>query len=185
MTVDLMLNGENRGYHDENWNASRASEVRLGNNLGSVMAEGIFAKLCRSWYAMRDVEEQGWSRMACVFMTLTALGQILCARASVDRYLGLHFVALNACLRFRQTGFSLLTTLAARYGTFSKMPLDGHAHLVSQGWAGKGSGLRQGAINRPVVVAQKKTLSGIGKDRDEAFPFWDQLVFRKTSIAVL
>ena len=56
------------------------------------------------------------------------------------------------------------------------MPIDGHAHLVAQGWSGKGSGLRPGAISRPIVVAQKKTLSGIGKDRDEAFPFWDQCV---------
>ncbi|KAK0504082.1 hypothetical protein EDD18DRAFT_1131940 [Armillaria luteobubalina] len=55
------------------------------------------------------------------------------------------------------------------------MPLDGHSFLVSQGWSGKGTGLRQGAITRPVVVNQKKTLSGIGKDRDEAFPFWDHL----------
>ena len=56
------------------------------------------------------------------------------------------------------------------------MPLDGHSYLVSQGWQGKGSGLRHGAINRPVIIAQKKTLSGVGKDRDEAFPFWDQYV---------
>ncbi|PBK97612.1 hypothetical protein ARMGADRAFT_1162454 [Armillaria gallica] len=55
------------------------------------------------------------------------------------------------------------------------MPLDGHSFLVSQGWSGKGTGLRQGAITRPVIVNQKKTLSGIGKDRDEAFPFWDHL----------
>ncbi|KAF7422370.1 hypothetical protein PC9H_010526 [Pleurotus ostreatus] len=55
------------------------------------------------------------------------------------------------------------------------MPLDGHAYLVAQGWAGKGSGLREGAISRPLAIAQKKTLSGLGKDRDEAFPFWDQL----------
>jgi hypothetical protein len=54
------------------------------------------------------------------------------------------------------------------------MPLDGHAYLVSQGWKGKGNGLRRDAINRPVIIAQKKTLAGIGKDRDEAFPFWDQ-----------
>lgn len=60
------------------------------------------------------------------------------------------------------------------------MPLDGHAHLVSQGWSGVGSGLRHGAIARPVVVVQKKTLSGIGKDRDEAFPFWDQCVYMRT-----
>ncbi|KAK0188047.1 hypothetical protein F5146DRAFT_1226399 [Armillaria mellea] len=55
------------------------------------------------------------------------------------------------------------------------MPLDGHSFLVSQGWSGKGTGLRQGAITRPVIVNQKKTLSGIGKDRDDAFPFWDHL----------
>lgn len=54
------------------------------------------------------------------------------------------------------------------------MPLDGNAYLKAQGWEGQGSGLRHGAISRPVIIAQKKTLSGIGKDRDEAFPFWDQ-----------
>ncbi|KIY63398.1 hypothetical protein CYLTODRAFT_458153 [Cylindrobasidium torrendii FP15055 ss-10] len=55
------------------------------------------------------------------------------------------------------------------------MPLDGHSYLVAQGWSGTGSGLRNGAISRPITVAQKKTLSGIGKDRDEAFPFWDHV----------
>ncbi|KAL4251810.1 hypothetical protein ABKN59_004631 [Abortiporus biennis] len=55
------------------------------------------------------------------------------------------------------------------------MPIDGHAYLVSQGWQGKGSGLRHGAISRPIAVTQKKTLAGIGKDRDEAFPFWDHV----------
>ncbi|OBZ71372.1 hypothetical protein A0H81_08742 [Grifola frondosa] len=50
-----------------------------------------------------------------------------------------------------------------------------HAHLVSQGWSGKGTALRHGAITRPITVVQKKTLSGIGKDRDEAFPFWDHV----------
>lgn len=54
------------------------------------------------------------------------------------------------------------------------MPLDGHAFLLSQGWSGTGSGLREGAISRPITVNQKKNLAGIGKDRDEAFPFWDQ-----------
>ncbi|TFK52597.1 hypothetical protein OE88DRAFT_1807481 [Heliocybe sulcata] len=55
------------------------------------------------------------------------------------------------------------------------MPLDGHAYLSAQGWAGTGSGLREGSISRPVIITQKKTLAGIGKDRDEAFPFWDHL----------
>lgn len=34
--------------------------------------------------------------------------------------------------------------------------------------------LRNGHATRPLAVIQKKTLSGIGKDRDEAIPFWDQ-----------
>ncbi|KAF5311682.1 hypothetical protein D9611_009436 [Ephemerocybe angulata] len=55
------------------------------------------------------------------------------------------------------------------------MPLDGHSYLVSQGWGGKGTGLREGAISRPIAVTQKKNLAGLGKDRDEAFPFWDHL----------
>ncbi|KAG6890826.1 hypothetical protein C0995_003259 [Termitomyces sp. Mi166 len=55
------------------------------------------------------------------------------------------------------------------------MPLDGHDFLVSQGWSGKGTGLRQGAISRPIAIPQKKNLAGLGKDRDEAFPFWDHL----------
>ncbi|KAH8989656.1 hypothetical protein EDB86DRAFT_3080916 [Lactarius hatsudake] len=55
------------------------------------------------------------------------------------------------------------------------MPLDGHAFLVSQGWSGAGTGLRNGSISRPISVPQKRTLAGIGKDRDEAFPFWDHL----------
>ncbi|KAI0755132.1 hypothetical protein C8Q80DRAFT_1266630 [Daedaleopsis nitida] len=63
------------------------------------------------------------------------------------------------------------------------MPLDGHAHLVSQGWSGKGNGLRHGAIKKPVTIIQKKTLAGIGKDRDEAFPFWDH-VFQAAAVSI-
>ncbi|KAG6868991.1 hypothetical protein C0993_006513 [Termitomyces sp. T159_Od127] len=55
------------------------------------------------------------------------------------------------------------------------MPLDGHDFLVSQGWSGRGTGLRQGAISRPIAIPQKRNLAGLGKDRDEAFPFWDHL----------
>jgi len=55
------------------------------------------------------------------------------------------------------------------------MPFDGHSYLVAQGWTGKGTGLRQGAITRPLAIPQKKTLAGLGKDRDEAFPFWDHI----------
>ena len=60
------------------------------------------------------------------------------------------------------------------------MPLDSHSYLLSQGWGGKGTGLRQGAISRPLAIPQKKTLAGLGKDRDEAFPFWDQWAHTKS-----
>jgi hypothetical protein len=59
-------------------------------------------------------------------------------------------------------------------GDVSLMPLDGHAFLLSQGWSGAGEGLRKGAISRPITAPRKKNLAGIGKDRAEAFPFWDQ-----------
>ncbi|KAI0269744.1 hypothetical protein BC834DRAFT_1025597 [Gloeopeniophorella convolvens] len=63
------------------------------------------------------------------------------------------------------------------------MPLDGHSYLVGQGWSGTGSGLRKGAISRPITIPQKRTLAGIGKDRDEAFPFWDH-VFEVAASAI-
>jgi len=55
-----------------------------------------------------------------------------------------------------------------------RMPFDSHSHLLSQGWTGKGTGLRQGAIAKPIAFHHKKNLAGLGKDRDDAFPFWDQ-----------
>jgi hypothetical protein len=56
------------------------------------------------------------------------------------------------------------------------MPIDGHNYLTKRGWAGKGSGLRAGAIVRPIVASQKRDLKGLGKDRDDHFEFWDQYV---------
>ncbi|KAI6147313.1 hypothetical protein BKA82DRAFT_956173 [Pisolithus tinctorius] len=55
------------------------------------------------------------------------------------------------------------------------MPLDGYTYLTSYGWTGKGNGLRKGAIEKPIAIPQKRNLAGVGKDRDEAFPFWDHL----------
>jgi hypothetical protein len=55
------------------------------------------------------------------------------------------------------------------------MPLDSHSYLTSQGWSGKGKGLRDGSLVRPLAIPRKRTLAGVGKDRDEAFPFWDHL----------
>jgi hypothetical protein len=32
-----------------------------------------------------------------------------------------------------------------------------------------------GSIAKPIIISQKKNLAGLGKDRDEAFPFWDHV----------
>jgi len=61
------------------------------------------------------------------------------------------------------------------------MPFDGNNFLRAQGWAGKGKGLRDGAISGPISIPQKRNLSGLGKDREEDFPFWDQYVLLCTN----
>jgi len=53
--------------------------------------------------------------------------------------------------------------------------LDCHEYLAKRGWKGKGTALRSGGIAKPINVTQKRTLSGLGKDRDEAFPFWEHV----------
>lgn len=48
-------------------------------------------------------------------------------------------------------------------------------YLKGLGWTGEGTGLTDAphARARPVTVAHKKTLAGVGKDRDTAFPWWE------------
>src|ERR1700722_16444254 len=62
---------------------------------------------------------------------------------------------------------------------------DTHALLVSQGWSGRrGSPLRHGALSTPLLVSRKpRSLSGLGRDRDRAVPFWDH-VFAATAVAI-
>ncbi|KAM0749369.1 hypothetical protein T439DRAFT_327081 [Meredithblackwellia eburnea MCA 4105] len=50
-------------------------------------------------------------------------------------------------------------------------------YLRGLGWSGPGSSLNNSptARTKPVTVAQKKTLSGVGKDRDTAFPWWEMV----------
>jgi hypothetical protein len=42
------------------------------------------------------------------------------------------------------------------------MPLNPTTYLESQGWT-QGQGLRNGSRAKPITMAQKRTLSGIGK----------------------
>ncbi|WOO83368.1 uncharacterized protein LOC62_05G006892 [Vanrija pseudolonga] len=58
-----------------------------------------------------------------------------------------------------------------------------HDHLLKQGWKGKGTALKDGHITRPLATVQKKSMGGIGKDRDEAVPFWDH-IFAATAASI-
>lgn len=49
------------------------------------------------------------------------------------------------------------------------------SYLTSQGWAGNGHGLRKGSLKKPVTVAHKTNLKGIGKDRDTGYAWWDDV----------
>ncbi|WRT68142.1 uncharacterized protein IL334_005117 [Kwoniella shivajii] len=64
-----------------------------------------------------------------------------------------------------------------------KPKFDPAAHLSKHGWKGKGTALKHGHSVRPLAVVQKKTLSGIGKDRDTAVPFWDH-IFEATAASL-
>lgn len=50
-------------------------------------------------------------------------------------------------------------------------------YLRGLGWGGPGTPLTDapGARSKPVVVAQKKTLAGLGKDRDTSHQWWDDV----------
>ncbi len=58
------------------------------------------------------------------------------------------------------------------------MPLNTTTFLVSQGWEGVGvplDGKAGRGLKKPLAITQKKTLSGIGKDRDRADDWWNSI----------
>ncbi|KAJ1034812.1 hypothetical protein NDA13_001066 [Ustilago tritici] len=58
------------------------------------------------------------------------------------------------------------------------MPLNATSFLVSQGWEGVGvplDGKAGKGLKKPLAITQKKTLSGIGKDRDRADDWWNSI----------
>jgi len=66
--------------------------------------------------------------------------------------------------------------------TMGAHQFDSATYLRGLGWAGPGSSLNNSAAGRakPVTVVQKKTLSGVGRDRDTSFAWWDAVF---TSVA--
>lgn len=49
------------------------------------------------------------------------------------------------------------------------------SYLVGQGWAGPGTALKKGGLKKPVTVAHKTNLKGIGKERDTGYAWWDDV----------
>ena len=51
-------------------------------------------------------------------------------------------------------------------------------YLRGLGWNGPGSSLQPNNVHaraKPITIPQKKTLSGVGKDRDTAYPWWEMV----------
>lgn len=57
----------------------------------------------------------------------------------------------------------------------SDMAFSPSTYLTSQGWSGPGNGLQKGGIKKPVTVAHKTNLKGIGKERDTGYAWWDDV----------
>ncbi|KAN0060552.1 hypothetical protein ACQY0O_007013 [Thecaphora frezii] len=58
------------------------------------------------------------------------------------------------------------------------MPLNTNTYLISQGWAGLGvplDGANGRGLKKPLSIVPKRTLSGIGKDRDRSNEWWDSI----------
>jgi hypothetical protein len=55
------------------------------------------------------------------------------------------------------------------------MPFSPSAYLISQGWEGGSKGLRENSRSKPITVIKKSNQSGIGRDRDEAIPWWGDM----------
>lgn len=51
-------------------------------------------------------------------------------------------------------------------------------YLRGLGWSGPGTSLQPDNVHariKPILIPQKKTLGGVGKDRDTAYPWWEMV----------
>ena len=58
------------------------------------------------------------------------------------------------------------------------MPLDTGQYLARHGWRGAGApldGENGRGLKRPLLIPQKRSLGGVGKDRDRAVEWWDDV----------
>lgn len=70
-----------------------------------------------------------------------------------------------------------MTSYAPSSSTSTGSKFNPSAYLRGLGWEGPGKALNDapGARARPVTVAKKNGLTGVGKDRDTAFPWWEMV----------
>lgn len=106
-----------------------------------------------------------------LLVALAELGPLLKFASSVRS------LARSSSLHLAQPTLSNMTTESTRFNP--------SAYLKGLGWKGPGAGLNDSphARARPVIAAQKKSLSGVGKDRDTAFPWWE-IVFANVATKV-
>ena len=48
-------------------------------------------------------------------------------------------------------------------------------YLSSQGWSGPGTALKKGGIRKPITIAHKTNMRGIGKERDTGYAWWEDV----------
>ena len=48
------------------------------------------------------------------------------------------------------------------------------SYLTSQGWI-PGSALQKGGLKKPITVAHKTNLKGLGRERDTGYAWWDDV----------
>jgi len=121
---------------------------------------------------------------------LTSLLLIRSKHSTTVQLTGTHLglVALDQSLSLLELHRPLLSTFFRRPSVpppkqaMGAQQFDSATYLRGLGWNGPGSSLNNSAGGRakPVTVAQKKTLSGVGRDRDTSFAWWDAVF---TSVA--
>jgi nucleolar protein TMA23 len=58
------------------------------------------------------------------------------------------------------------------------MPFDSTTYLTTQGWEGKGiplDGVGGAGLKKPIVIPRKDSFKGVGKDRDRAQAWWEDV----------
>lgn len=66
---------------------------------------------------------------------------------------------------------------------FGGMPLNTAEYLTKRGWRGHGTpldGERGRGLKKPLLIPKKRSMSGIGQDRDRAVEWWDDVFAVRT-----